>query len=144
MSTAIPKNDASLAEMGTKLAFTKKLQAVTNKIHATRHIDEIILEVSEEIRNLFEAERLTLYVVREDKNFIVSKVTTGLNEIKELKLAINPQSIAGFVAHQRAMLNIADVYDEAELVKTLDLLPLDRRLEGEVEGLQGLDHREPR
>jgi len=49
------KEAANLAEMGNKLAFTKKLQAVTNKIHAARNIDEIILGVSQEIRNLCEA-----------------------------------------------------------------------------------------
>jgi len=119
MSTAPaqPKEAASLAEMGTKLAFTKKLQAVTNKIHATRNIDEIILEVSEDIRGLFEAERLTLYVLSEDKESIVSKVKTGLNAFKELKLAINPQSIAGYAAFQKAVVHIADVYDDAELQK---------------------------
>ena len=103
--------------MGTKLAFTKKLQAVTNKIHATRAIDEIILEVSEDIRNLFEAERLTLYVVSDDKGAIVSKVKTGLNAFKELRLAINPQSIAGYVASQKAIVNIEDVYDDGELAR---------------------------
>lgn len=111
------KEAASLAEMGNKLAFTKKLQAVTNKVHATRNIDEIILEVSQEIRMLFEAERLTLYVISEDNKSIVSKVKTGLKEFKELKLAINPQSIAGYVAFNKAMVNIADVYDDAELAR---------------------------
>jgi type II secretory ATPase GspE/PulE/Tfp pilus assembly ATPase PilB-like protein len=109
------KEAANLAEMGNKLAFTKKLQAVTNKIHATRNIDEIILEVSQDIRALFEAERLTLYITSEDNSSIVSKVKTGLNEFKELKLAINPQSIAGYVALSKSVVKIADVYDDAEL-----------------------------
>jgi type II secretory ATPase GspE/PulE/Tfp pilus assembly ATPase PilB-like protein len=112
-----PQKESSLAEMGVRLAFTKKLQAVTNKIHATRAIDEIILEVSEDIRNLFEAERLTLYVVSEDKTAIVSKVKTGLNAFKELRLAINAQSIAGYVAAQKTIVNIEDVYDDAELAR---------------------------
>jgi len=112
------ENEAnSLAEMGNRLAFTKKLQAVTNKIHATRNIDEIILEVSQEIRGLFEAERITLYVTSEDGKSIISKVKTGLNEFKELKLPINPQSIAGYVAFNKSVLKIADVYDDDELKK---------------------------
>jgi hypothetical protein len=49
------KESTNLAEMGHRLAFTKKLQTVTNKIHATRNIDEIILEVSQEGCALFEA-----------------------------------------------------------------------------------------
>lgn len=116
-ATAVNKEAASLAEMGNKLAFTKKLQAVTNKIHATRNIDEIILEVSQDIRALFEAERITLYVTSEDNKSIVSKVKTGLKEFKELKLAINPQSIAGYVAFHKVMLNIADVYADEELTR---------------------------
>jgi type II secretory ATPase GspE/PulE/Tfp pilus assembly ATPase PilB-like protein len=116
-ASAAAKKDVSIAEMGSKLAFTKKLQIVTNKIHATRATDEIILEVSEDIRNLFEAERLTLYVLSEDKTAIVSKVKTGLNAFKELRLAINPQSIAGYVAFHRAIVNIEDVYDDGELAR---------------------------
>lgn len=109
------KEASNLAEMGNKLAFTKKLQAVTNKIHAARNIDEIILEVSNDLKQLFEAERLTLYVVNEDGKSIISKVKTGLNEFKELKLPINPQSIAGYVAFSKSLLSITDVYDEEEL-----------------------------
>jgi len=109
------QESANLAEMGLKLAFTKKLQGVTNKIHATKNIDEIILEVTQDICGLFEAERLTLYVVSEDGNSIVSKVKSGLNEFKEIKLPINPNSIAGYAAFNKALLSIKDVYDDAEL-----------------------------
>lgn len=109
------KESANLADMGQRLAFTKKLQGVTNKIHATKNIDEIILEVSQEICTLFEAERLTLYVVSEDGNSIVSKVKTGLNEFKELKLSINPSSMAGYAGFNKVLLNVKDVYDDAEL-----------------------------
>ena len=116
MNTATQNPEAAkLAEMGLKLAFTKKLQAVTNKIHATRNIDEIILQVTQEICMLFEAERLTLYVVSDDGNAIVSKVKSGLNEFKEIKLPINPNSIAGYAAFNKALLNIKDVYDDDEL-----------------------------
>lgn len=116
-ASVVNKEAASLTEMGNKLAFTKKLQAVTNKIHATRNIDEIILEMSQDIRSLFEAERITLYVTSEDNKSIVSKVKTGLKEFKELKLTINQQSIAGYVAFHKVMLNIADVYDDDALAR---------------------------
>ena len=51
----------------------------------------------------------------EDKTSIVSKVKTGLNSFKDLKLPIAEQSIAGFVAVHKKMINIRDVYDEKEL-----------------------------
>jgi len=42
---AKPQAGQNLAEMTHKLEFQKRLQAVTNKIHATSNIDEIMLEL---------------------------------------------------------------------------------------------------
>ncbi len=103
-------------EMGAQLEFTKNLNQVTNKIHATSNIDEIMLDVSKDICTLFNADRLTIYVVGEDKASLISKVKTGLNSFKDLKLPIAEQSIAGFAAYHKKLLNIKDVYDEHELV----------------------------
>jgi GAF domain-containing protein len=105
----------SMADVGSRLAFFKDLQTVTNKIHATSNIDEIMLELSQDICNLFNADRLTIYSLGEDKASIVSKVKTGLNSFKDLRLPITDQSIAGYVALSRKIVNIRDVYDEAEL-----------------------------
>ncbi len=102
-------------EMGLRLEFTKNLNHVTNKIHATSNIDEIMLDVSKDICALFNADRLTIYVVGDDKASLVSKVKTGLNSFKDLKLPIAEQSIAGYAAFRKKMLNLKDVYDEQEL-----------------------------
>ena len=102
-------------EMEAQLEFTKNLNQVTNKIHATSNIDEIMLDVSKDICSLFNADRLTIYVVGEDKASLISKVKTGLNSFKDLKLPIAEQSIAGFAAFHKRLLNIKDVYDEHEL-----------------------------
>ena len=103
------------SEISSKLDFSKNLQIVTNKIHATSNIDEIILEVSKDICSLFNVDRLTIYSVSEDKSCIISKVKTGLNSFKDLKLPIANQSIAGFIALSKKVANIKDVYDEREL-----------------------------
>jgi type II secretory ATPase GspE/PulE/Tfp pilus assembly ATPase PilB-like protein len=105
----------NLAEMSDKLEFQKRLQAVTNKIHATSNIDEIMLELSQDICAVFESDRLTIYVVSEDRTSIISKVKTGLSSFKDLKLPINEQSIAGFVALSKRLISIRDVYDDNEL-----------------------------
>ena len=97
--------------------FYKQLQQVTTKIHATDNIDQIMLEASQDICRLFNADRLTLYAVSEDRQSIVSKVKTGLNTARDLKLPISAQSIAGYVAHAKQMVNIADVYDDEALKK---------------------------
>jgi type II secretory ATPase GspE/PulE/Tfp pilus assembly ATPase PilB-like protein/GAF domain-containing protein len=95
--------------------FYRQLQAVTTRIHATENIDEIMLEASQDICKLFNADRLTLYAVSEDRTAIVSKVKTGLNTSRDLKLPISAQSIAGYVAHSRELVNISDVYDDDAL-----------------------------
>ena len=116
-ASAVPADagDAGASDVGSRLTFFKNLQTVTNKIHATSNIDEIMLELSGEICNLFNADRLTIYSVGEDKASIVSKVKTGLNSFKDLRLPIADQSIAGHVALARKTVNIRDVYDDGEL-----------------------------
>ncbi|HEY5579779.1 MAG TPA: GAF domain-containing protein, partial [Rhodoferax sp.] len=95
--------------------FYKQLQQVTTRIHATENLDQIMLEASQDICKLFNADRLTLYAVNEDHSAIVSKVKTGLNSSRDLKLPISPQSIAGYVAFSRQLLNLPDVYDDDAL-----------------------------
>jgi len=115
MSAVLSQQATPQADVNVRLAFQKQLQLVTNKIHATSNIDEIMLEVSSDICQLFNAERLTIYSIGEDKQSIVSKVKTGLNSFKDLKLPIAEHSIAGYVALSRKLTNIKDCYDEAEL-----------------------------
>jgi len=115
MSAVLQTPPAPAQDVNVRLTFSKNLQIVTNKIHATSNIDEIMLEVSSDICNLFNADRLTIYTLGEDKQTIISKVKTGLNSFKDLKLPIAEHSIAGFVALSKKMLNLKDVYDEAEL-----------------------------
>ena len=115
MSTVLENKPSAQDNLAEKLNFSKGLQSVTNKIHATSNIDEIMLELGQEICGLFNADRLTIYLISEDKTSIISKVKTGLNSFKDLKLPIAEQSIAGFVAVHKKMINIRDVYDEKEL-----------------------------
>jgi type II secretory ATPase GspE/PulE/Tfp pilus assembly ATPase PilB-like protein len=113
--SAVLQTPPAAADVTSRLTFSKNLQAVTNKVHATSNIDEIMLEVSADICNLFNADRLTIYTIGEDKQTIVSKVKTGLNSFKDLKLPIAEHSIAGFVGLSKKMLNLRDVYDDSEL-----------------------------
>ena len=97
--------------------YFRQLQLVTNRIHDTENIDQIMLEASQDICKLFNADRLTLYAVNEDRSSIISKFKTGLNTSRDLKLPIGTQSIAGYVAMSHQMVNIADVYDDEALKK---------------------------
>ncbi|OGA55763.1 MAG: secretion system protein E [Betaproteobacteria bacterium RIFCSPLOWO2_12_FULL_65_14] len=115
MSAVLSPHAAGHTDVGARLAFQKQLQAVTNKIHATNNIDEIMLEVSADVCALFNADRLTIYSMGEDRQSIISKVKTGLNSFKDLKLPIAEHSIAGYVALAKKTVNIRDVYDDGEL-----------------------------
>ncbi|HSV51368.1 MAG TPA: GspE/PulE family protein, partial [Burkholderiaceae bacterium] len=95
--------------------FFRQLQQVTTQIHATDNVEQIMLEVSADICKLLNADRLTLYAASDDQTAIVSKVKTGLNSSRELKLPVSPQSLAGYAAFSKQLLNIADVYDDEAL-----------------------------
>ncbi|MEN9428752.1 MAG: hypothetical protein RLZZ220_3101, partial [Pseudomonadota bacterium] len=79
---------SGVGDVASRLAFFKGLQAVTNRVHATENIDEIIFELSAEICSLFAADRLTIYVVDESRTTISSRVKTGLHSIRTIRLPI--------------------------------------------------------
>jgi type II secretory ATPase GspE/PulE/Tfp pilus assembly ATPase PilB-like protein len=114
-----------------EVLFFRQLQNVTSRIHETENVDQLMLDASQDICKLFNADRLTLYAVNEDRSSIISKVKTGLNAARELKLPVSPQSIAGFAAWSKQMVNIPDVYDEATL----------RGIHAELKFLQEVDKR---
>ncbi|MBC3918771.1 GAF domain-containing protein [Undibacterium sp. CY18W] len=102
-------------DVHARLQFFKHLQTITNAIHSTSNIEQIMLDMSQRICELFECERLTLYSVNYRKNAIESKVKTGLSSFKDFALPISEKSVAGYVAMSKQTINLSNVYDEAEL-----------------------------
>jgi len=97
-----------------ELEFQKKLNYITNKIHSARDTDDILLNLQKEILSLFDADRITIYVVDGIRKQIVSRFKTG-NEINEIRVPIEKSSIAGYCAATGSLVNIRDAYDEGEL-----------------------------
>lgn len=128
-----PAPPSPLEAMQDRLDFAKKLQALTNTIHATENVSQIMLDLSASICELFQCERLTLYVVNKEKGTLVSKVKTGIDSNKELVLPINRQSIAGYVALTRSTVRINNLEDPDEL---RDIDP-ELRFFTKVDGLTG-------
>ncbi|MEW6561820.1 MAG: ATPase, T2SS/T4P/T4SS family [Pseudomonadota bacterium] len=114
-----------MGETGLKLAdggdaalqpgLLQALKGLLDLIRTTSSVDEIMPEISRGVCALFGADRFTLYVVDEDHSSLISKVKVGANAFKDLKLPISEQSVAGFVALNKQMLNIHDIYDLREL-----------------------------
>jgi hypothetical protein len=80
-----------------QLRFQKKLNNITNRIHAAKDTNDILLNLQVEILSLFDADRITIYMVDGIKKQIVSKFKTG-NEIAEIRVPLGSGSIAGYCA----------------------------------------------
>ncbi|GAB3460709.1 ATPase, T2SS/T4P/T4SS family [Massilia terrae] len=119
------------ADTDQRLVFLRKLQEVTTRIHATGNLDEIMLDLGRDFCDLFSCDRFTLYAVTPERDHIVSKVKTGLSSFRDLRLPISSSSIAGYVGQSLKTINIADVYDDAEL----------KRISPELQFQRGVDQR---
>lgn len=109
--------DFQMDELEARLAFAHRLQALSNKIHATDYLDEVLLDMARDICDLFQSERVTLYAVGEHGKTIRSMVKTGIRSNQEIILPISHHSIAGYVARSRRGVSITNVRDQAELAR---------------------------
>ncbi|MCJ7616996.1 MAG: GspE/PulE family protein, partial [Desulfobacterales bacterium] len=64
--------------------------------------------------SLFEAERITVYVIDKERRELVSRFKSG-DEISEIRIPISKNSLAGYSALKQKLINIKNVYDEKEL-----------------------------
>ena len=108
-----------------QLRFQKRLHSITNKINSAKDTDDILLNLQEEILSLFDADRITIYIVDGVRKEIVSRFKTG-NEVSEIRVPITKQSIAGYCALSGKVVNIVDAYDEDELAGINPELRFDR------------------
>ncbi len=109
----------------TEVEFRAKIQEIGNKINAARDLDEILFDLKDDILSLFNAERLTVYVVDGVKRELVSRFKSG-DEIAEIRLPVNKGSLAGYAALTHKLINIANVYDADELESIDENLSFDK------------------
>ncbi len=118
-------NNNGVNSLKTEVEYRTKLQEIGNKINAARDLDEILIDLRGEITSLFDAERLTVYVVDGVKRELVSRFKTG-DEIAEIRLPVSQGSLAGYSALTHKLLNIENVYSEAELSRIDENLRFDK------------------
>jgi type II secretory ATPase GspE/PulE/Tfp pilus assembly ATPase PilB-like protein len=106
--------DKAVSELEEKLLLRKALLEITNRIHAAQNIKQILVDLKDGILNLFCAHSITIYVVDRPRNEIYSMFLTGA-QVKEIRVPITNRSIAGYVASNGKVVNIADAYDSEEL-----------------------------
>ncbi|MBE9574932.1 MAG: GspE/PulE family protein [Proteobacteria bacterium] len=128
---AVPNKDSTNKKINNiqvlqkELEFSKRLNFITNKIHSSRDIDDILINLRESILDIFSADRLTIYVVDGTSKEIVSRFKTG-TEINEIRVPITNTSIAGYCATSGRMANIVNAYDGNELDRINSELTFDR------------------
>ena len=120
------RKDRYIAELTSEVAYRTRLQKICNKINAAADIDEILINLKDDITSLFEAERITVYVVDKHKLQLVSRFKSG-NDIEEIRIPISTDSIAGWCARKNNTINIKDAYNSKELASIDPDLKFDDR-----------------
>jgi type II secretory ATPase GspE/PulE/Tfp pilus assembly ATPase PilB-like protein len=95
-----------------------RLQKIGNKIHQTKNLDELLINLKDEIADFFNSDRITIFVIDGIKRELVSRTKSG-NEVEEIRIPVSPESIAGYTAYKQKLVNIKNVYDDSEL-KNID------------------------
>ncbi len=103
---ATPEVQRELEELQN---LTSKLLDVGVAISSEIDLYALLVRIIDEAKRLLHADRGTLYLVDQEKNELYFHVTDD-KQIKEIRLPINKQSIAGYVALTGKQLNIKDVY----------------------------------
>jgi type II secretory ATPase GspE/PulE/Tfp pilus assembly ATPase PilB-like protein len=106
---------AGAADLGARLLFSRNLQHVANRIHATQTVDDILLDTGSDIRRVFNAERLHIYVVSEDGRLLHSKVRAADGTVSDFRRPIKTNSLVGVVAQTQVAVNLRDATDATEL-----------------------------
>lgn len=106
--------DSRERSLEEQLRFQKQLNNITNKIHSARDTNDILLNLQSDILSLFDADRITIYVVDGVKKQIVSRFKTG-DEVNEIRVPVSNESISGYCAASGKIVNILNAYDDNEL-----------------------------
>ena len=117
--------DLRKKSLEAQLGYQKSLNSITHSIHSASDTNDILLNLQEDILSLFDADRITIYVIDGIKKQIVSRVKTG-DEISEIRVPIDKQSIAGYCAASGKVVNVRNVYNEVDLKRINPQLAFDK------------------
>ena len=97
------------------IALVKIGQAVA----AEKNIDTLIKTIAEETKIALNADRCTVFLYDKEKNELYSKVATGLDDFKELRIPAD-KGLAGHVVQTGETINIKDAYKDKRFNKDVD------------------------
>lgn len=102
-------------DLGARLMFSRNLQHVATRVHAAQSIDDILLDSGADIRRVFNAERLQIYVVSDDGKLLHTKVRAADGTVSDFRRPMKSASVVGVVAQTQTDVNLADARDPGEL-----------------------------
>ena len=97
------------------IALVKIGQAVA----AEKNIDTLIKTIAEETKTALNADRCTVFIYDKEKNELYSKVATGLDDFKELRIPAD-KGLAAHVVQTGETINIKDAYSDKRFNKAVD------------------------
>ena len=97
------------------IALVKIGQAVA----AEKNIDTLIKTIAEETKTALNADRCTVFLYDKEKHELYSKVATGLDDFRELRIPADT-GLAGHVVKTGETINIKDAYEDKRFNKDVD------------------------
>ncbi len=114
---------ARLDELSAKLETERRIREVTDHIH-TASLDEIIISVREDVQRLVGCERVTIFAKDPQREELISKSMDG-DEVKEIRLPVASNSVAGYTALKKKVVRVSDAYDPKALAAIDPILRFD-------------------
>lgn len=78
------------------------------------NIDNVLRNILVSMKDIFKADRVTLFIYNQEENFLESVMVSG-DDLVKIKVPVSTESIAGYTFITEKVLNIKDVYDDDEL-----------------------------
>jgi transcriptional regulator with GAF, ATPase, and Fis domain len=117
MGMAITKLAEKEGESSNGGSSGHQLHTLSQMIHSSNNFEDLLKRLKQPLLKYFDAEAITIYAVDEIRKEIYSKVTYG-NKLGKIRVPISPNSVAGYVAMVRKLVNIPDTKDLGK-IKTL-------------------------
>ena len=108
-----------------QLEYRKKFMGQINEIHSATSLNAILLQLKDNIAELFKSERITIYVADTKRNLLISRVKSG-DEVQQIVVPIGNTSLSGYCAQTGTIVNVKNAYDEQELRMISPSLRFDR------------------
>lgn len=108
-----------------------RTRPIINKILSGESMAQVLFSLTDELKNIFDCQAVSVYAIDREKRQIYSK-NFKTEKVEEIRLDISTKSLAGFVAATGKTLNIADAYDTKELKKYHPDLKLDKHWDKKI------------